>query len=218
MSRLYTLWVGVCVSGIERLRDNLESGKGLDALGVSVDSEHIEAHRLREWAALADGDDVAIVDSECWGCVCREVLVSFLITSVFRDKLQVFSSHDYRRMSAPFVPNSTARSSSREGIRGHTNGSCHLGGYDRACQDTSPDGDVADKGTLLVNVVAIDGFTRRLEPKTNLLEPSLWLSTGLLCLLRVEEDVRLFLEGTLRLHEKFTGHDESCLCLTVDVL
>lgn len=61
---------------------------------MSVDSEDVESDGLGERSALSDGDDVSIVDSECWGCVGGEVLVSLLVPSVLGHELQIFSSDD----------------------------------------------------------------------------------------------------------------------------
>lgn len=89
----------------------------------------------------------------------------------------------------------------------HTYRSCHLCGHDGSREDSSSDRDVTDKGTLLVDVFAVDGLPGGLEAETDLLEPSLGLGSRLLDALGVGEDVRLLLERSVRLDDQFTRHD-----------
>jgi hypothetical protein len=85
------------------------------------------------------------------------------------------------------------------------NGAGHLGRDDLSGEDTTTDRDETGEGALLVDVGTLDGFTRGLEPKTDLLVPTAVLSSNLargggdLCV--VEQ--RLLLEGLLNLF----GHD-----------
>lgn len=65
-------------------------------------------------------------------------------------------------------------------------------------------------GDLRTNVVAFNRRLWRSESQSNVFVPSsssLSDSAGLGLCLRVQEDVRLLLEGALRLHGKFGGHD-----------
>lgn len=90
------------------------------------------------------------------------VLVSLLVSVVFRNEVEVVSSDD--------------------------DGSVHLGGHNSTGHNLTSDGDVTDKWALPVNVVALDGLFRGLEAQADLLGPSL----GLLTLgLSVGENVRL---------------------------
>lgn len=74
-------------------------------------------------------------------------------------------------------------------VSSENNGSVHLGGDDSTSEDSTSDGDKANKGALLVNVVTLDSFLGGLETETNFLIPSLGLSVDLG--LGVEENVRL---------------------------
>lgn len=65
----------------------LKSGEGFDTLRVSVYPEDIESDSLGKRPTLTNSDDISVVDSESGRGVCREVLVSFLVPSVFGNKL-----------------------------------------------------------------------------------------------------------------------------------
>jgi len=52
------------------------------------------AYSLAERSALANGDLVTLLDTECWGDVCGEVLVALLVTGVFWNEVKVFSAND----------------------------------------------------------------------------------------------------------------------------
>ena len=73
---------------------------------------------------MADGDLVTLLDTECWGDVCGEVLVALLVTGVLWNEVKVFSADD--------------------------EGTVHLGRNDSAGQDTATDGDKAGEWALLV--------------------------------------------------------------------
>lgn len=68
-------------------------------------------------------------------------------------------------------------------------GSVHLGGDNSTREDSTSDGDLTDKWTLLVNVVTLNSGLWGLEAQTNILVPSLGTSVGLS--LWVGEDVWL---------------------------
>jgi len=124
----------------------LESlGRGL-VLGHSDD---VESDRLGQWSALAcgsansscrstlaltNGDGVTLLDSEGGGAVGREVLVSLLVSSVFGDEVEVFSSDD--------------------------DGVGHFGRVDDTSEDSASDRDVTGERALLVDVSAVDGLCR----------------------------------------------------------
>lgn len=79
---------------------------------------------LGQRPALADGDLVAVLDTEGGGYVGSEVLVALLVTVVFGDVVQVFAADDESAV--------------------------HLGRHDGAGQDTATDGDQAGEGALFV--------------------------------------------------------------------
>ncbi len=81
-------------------------------------------------------------------------------------------------------------------------GTLHLGGDDDALEDLAADGDAGGEGALAVDVVGLDGLLGSLEAKTDVLVVS--DTRGSLLgeqFFGVEEDVVLFLEGTLVLSD-----------------
>ena len=82
------------------------------------------AYSLGERSALANGDLVAILNTERRADVGGQVLVSSLVTRVFGDEVEVFPADDQ--------------------------GAVHLGGDDGAGKDTATDGDETSEGALLV--------------------------------------------------------------------
>ena len=91
---------------------------------VGQNSQDVESNSLGERSALANGDLVSDFDSESGRAVDGQVLVSFLVSPVLGDEVQVVPSDD--------------------------DGSVHLGGLDDTSQDSSSDGDVTGEGALLV--------------------------------------------------------------------
>lgn len=82
------------------------------------------SYSLAQWPALANGDLVAILNTESRADVCSEVLVALLVTGVLGDEVEVLAADD--------------------------EGAVHLGGHDGAGEDTTTDGDEAGEGALLV--------------------------------------------------------------------
>lgn len=81
-------------------------------------------YSLAQWAALADGDLVTLLNTESWRNVRSEVLVALLVTGVLWDEVEVLAADD--------------------------EGSVHLGGDDSSGKDTATDRDFADEWALLV--------------------------------------------------------------------
>lgn len=79
---------------------------------------------LGQRPALADGDLVAVLDTEGGGDMGREVLVALLVTVVFGDVMEVFAADDERAV--------------------------HLGRDDSTGQDTATDRDEAGEGAFFV--------------------------------------------------------------------
>ena len=104
-------------------------------------SHDVEPNSLGEGTALADSDNVTLLDIERGRAVDGNVLVTLLETTVLADVVEVIPADD--------------------------DGVLHLGGDDDALEDTAADGDVAGEGALLVNVVALDGGGGGLDAKTN---------------------------------------------------
>lgn len=167
--------------------DNLELGEALGLGDSDGDLQDVESNGLGDGSALANNDDITLGDTESRGDVSGNVLVSLLVSVVFRDKVQVFTSDN--------------------------DGSVHFGGDNGTSQDLTSDRDLANKGALFVNVGALDGSLGGLETQTNVFIPSLGLSVGLG--LGVGEDVRLLLESSLRLNGQFSSHLEVISVRTV---
>jgi len=81
-------------------------------------------YSLAQRPALADGDLIAVLDTEGGGDVGGKVLVALLVTGVLGDEVEVFAADDDRPV--------------------------HLGRHDGAGEDTAADRDLAGEGALLV--------------------------------------------------------------------
>mmetsp|Transcript_122306 Transcript_122306/g.391128 ORF Transcript_122306/g.391128 Transcript_122306/m.391128 type:complete len:207 (+) Transcript_122306:25-645(+) len=108
---------------------------------VLLDLEHVEAHRLRERPALADGDDVSLLRLEGRRAVGGHVGVALLETVKLLDVMQVVPADD--------------------------DGALHLGGDYHTLQDLAADADVACEGALLIDEVALLGLLGRGERQAN---------------------------------------------------
>lgn len=142
---------------------NLELGKLLGLGSRHSNLQDIESDGLGDWSTLTNNNNITLLDTESWGNVGSNILVSLLVSVVFGNVVQVVSSDD--------------------------DGSVHLGGDNSTGQNLTSDGDVTDEWTLLVDVGTLDGSLGGLESQTNFLDPSLGLSVGLG--LWVGEDVGL---------------------------
>jgi hypothetical protein len=76
---------------------NLEHDELL--LQVSLDlgwlnSQHVESNTLGEWSALSDSHNITWLNSESWGAVSLEGLVSLLESLEFFNVVQVISSNN----------------------------------------------------------------------------------------------------------------------------
>lgn len=132
---------------IPLVRPFLELGELLDSLaGAGQHTEDVESdldwdmrqprtlpptmdfilvtYSLAQRSALSNGNLVTLLNTEGWGDVGSEVLVSLLVTGVLGDEVKVLAADD--------------------------DGTVHLGGNDGAGQDTATDGDETGEGALLV--------------------------------------------------------------------
>lgn len=119
---------------------------------------------------------VTLLYTEAWRDVCWNVGMPLLISLVLLDKVQV--------------------------VPADNDGPHHLGTVASASKNTTPDGYIASKWALLVNVRAFDRLPRGLEAQANALMipvPSLARSLPLARLLRAEEDLGLLQERLLSL-------------------
>lgn len=140
--------------------------------------QDVESDSLGKRSALTNDNNVTLLDTESWGNVSSDVLVSLLVSVVFRNEVEVVSSDD--------------------------DSSVHFGGNNSSGQNLTSDGDLTDEWALLVDVRALDGRLRGLETQADLLDESLGLLVTLG--LWVGEDVWLLLESSLRLHSQLSSH------------
>mmetsp|Transcript_19250 Transcript_19250/g.47603 ORF Transcript_19250/g.47603 Transcript_19250/m.47603 type:complete len:205 (+) Transcript_19250:105-719(+) len=106
--------------------------------------DNVESDRLGKRTALTNGDNISVLDSKSWRAVSGDVLVSFLVTTVLSDVVQVVSSDN--------------------------DGSLHLGGHDLSLEDSSTDGDTSSEGALLVDIRSLNGGIGGLDTETNVLD------------------------------------------------
>lgn len=131
--------------------------------------KNIEVNSLCERSALSNYDDVTFFYWKGRGTMDWNISMSFLISIIFGNIVEVVSSHN--------------------------NSPLHLCWYDNSFQDLASNRDVAGEWAFLVNIFGFDGLFRSFETKSNILEipDSRW---SLLCekLFAVEEHSFLFLE------------------------
>lgn len=156
----------------------LEFSELLSVAGTSSNLDDVESNGLRDWSTLTSSDDVTNVDTESWGDVHWDVLVSLFVSVVLGHVVQVVSSHD--------------------------DGTVHLGRDNDTTQKLTTDRDHTGEWALLVNVGTLNGGLWGLETQTSILIPSLSPLRGLD--LWVVEDVRLLLESSFRLNGQLSGH------------
>ena len=110
---------------------------------LRLDTEDVEADRLGKRAALADGDDVSVLDLEGRGEVGGQVAVALLETVVLLDVVQVVTADRDRAL--------------------------HLGRHADTAEDAAADRHVAGERALVVNVRASLGLLRRLHTEADVL-------------------------------------------------
>mmetsp|Transcript_3368 Transcript_3368/g.8399 ORF Transcript_3368/g.8399 Transcript_3368/m.8399 type:complete len:254 (-) Transcript_3368:42-803(-) len=164
----------------------LELREALVAASLRDDLDYVEAHGLRERAALADEHLVAGVEAEARRAVRRERLVALFVPVVLADEVQVVAADD--------------------------DGAVHLGRLHDAREQAAADRDVAREGALLVDVGAIDGLLGRLNAETHALDvPRLLLAHLLLQhALGAAEYGVLLLESVLGLVRRPHGRHLAC--------
>lgn len=107
----------------------------------------VEADSLGKRTALADGNDVSLLDGwEGRRQVSRDVTVALLETSVLGDEVKVVTTEDDR--------------------------AGHLVGDDNTTEDAAADGNTSGPGALVVNVLSIDSSGGSLDSQTDALEPA----------------------------------------------
>ncbi len=117
---------------------NLELVELLVSLTSSSSNlQDVESNGLGDWSTLTNGNNVTNLDTESWGDVDWNVLVSLFVSVVFWNVVQVVSSDD--------------------------DGTVHLGGNNGTRQDLTTDGNQTSEWTLLVDVRTFDGGLWGLE-------------------------------------------------------
>ena len=93
--------------------------------------DNVESDRFGKRTALTNSDKISVLNRKGWRAVSSNVLVSFLVTTVLSDVVQVVSSDN--------------------------DSSLHLGGHDLSFEDSSTDGNISSKGALLVDIRSLNG-------------------------------------------------------------
>ena len=105
---------------------------------------NVESHRLAQWSALSDCDNITFLDGKGRRTVSGNVLVAFLETTVLFDVMQVVSSDHNRAL--------------------------HLCRDDEAFQDSSSNRDVACERALSVHIVSFNRGNWGLDAKSNVFD------------------------------------------------
>lgn len=119
---------------------------------VWLDFQNIKSDCFRERSALADSDDISFLDSETRGNMSSNVLMSFLVSVVLFDVVQIVSSDDY--------------------------GVSHFSRNADSSQNSSSDLDISSKWALLVDICSFDGFFWCFKTQTNIFVVSDFLFFG----------------------------------------
>lgn len=117
----------------------------------SIDANYVEPHCFTQWSTLSDRNNVALVKTETRRSMTRYISMPPLVPLVLGTPMKIVPSHN----------------------------DCtgHFCAHNSATENTPSDAYITRKGTLFVDVVALDGFPRSFNAKTNRLEPSLFRST-----------------------------------------
>lgn len=116
---------------------HLEFGELLVRLSGRGNFYDVESNGLGDWSTLTNGNDVTNFDTESWGDVNWNVLVSLFVSVVLWNVVQVVSSDD--------------------------DSTVHLGGDDGTSQDLTTDRNQTGEWTFLVNVRTFNGGSWGLE-------------------------------------------------------
>lgn len=132
---------------------HLEFSELLLGLGVGSNLQDVESNSLGDRSTLTNGNNVTDFNTESWGNVNWNVLVSLFVSVVLWNVVQVVSSDD--------------------------NGTVHLGGDNDTSQNLTTDRNQTGERTLLVNVRTFNSGLWGLETQTSVLIPSLSSLVGL---------------------------------------
>ncbi len=142
----------------------------------------VELDSLGQRTTLSNGDNITLLNSEAWGAVSMNVLVTFLETTVLLDVVKVITTDN--------------------------NGALHLGGDDKTLEDLSTDGNISSEGALLVDVGSLDGSIGGLDAESDILYPTHGLDLfGVDIALACNENGILALVGLFVLYREPPPHD-----------
>jgi hypothetical protein len=145
-------------------------------------SHDIELNGLGQRTALPNSHNVTLFHGETGAAMGVNVLVTLLETTVLLDVVEVIPTNN--------------------------DGALHLRGDDDSLQDLTTDRNVPSEGTLLVDVVSLDGGVGGLDAKTNVLDPSHGLNLlGADAALACDEDGILGLVRPFVLYRVPSPHD-----------
>ena len=153
---------------------------------VGIYFQNIEVDGLAKGSALSNHDNITHFNCESWGAVNCNVPVSFFVSVVFGDIMEIVPTNN--------------------------KGPLHFVTDDNTLKNLTPDGNIAGKWTFLVNILGFDSLFGSFESQSNILIiPN--TRTRLLGekFLAVEEHIFLFLEGSfvLKIKKYVLGYQPS---------
>ena len=136
--------------------------------------DNIESNSLREWSALANSDSVADFNvAESWRDVNADCSMSFLISVILLDEMNIVSSND-------------------ESVS-------HLGRENDSFEDLSSNANIACEGAFLINICSLDCLFWSSETKSDVFIVSNASFSSAFNKLSVLEDSSLLFECLLSL-------------------
>lgn len=108
--------------------------------------QDIEVNGLAEWSAFTNDDNISFLNGEGWRAVDWKISVSFFISIVFWNVVEIISSDD--------------------------DGSLHFCGNTDTLEDLSSDWNVAGEWALFVNICGFNGFFRSSESESDVFKVS----------------------------------------------
>ena len=142
----------------------------------------IELDSLGQRTALSNRYNVPILHGEAGAAMSMNVLMTLLETTVLGNVVKVIPTNDNRAL--------------------------HLGRDDKSFQNLTTDRHIAGKGTLLIDVVSLNGSIGGLDTQTDILYPTHGLNLfGIGIALARDEDGILGLVGLFVLYREPSPHE-----------
>ena len=98
--------------------------------GARLHGNDVEVDSLAKWTALANLNDIALLDNESWAAVGRNLRVPLLETLVLGDPVEIVTTDD--------------------------NGAAHLGRHDNTPHKTATDRNLTCERALSIDILALD--------------------------------------------------------------